>query len=361
MAGLQKIKDIVIYKDENFNSFPNVIKKDNGEVLVAFRQAPDWQHRYGKVTHCDPASKAVYVTSRDNGETWDLKTTTLYNDYYYGIQDPCINLLKDGSVFCTYFTWKVFEEADVPDPIPGERKVYDRWYRRSGGVYSIRSNDGGSTWDEPIRIVDQGNCVRGNIVELDDGTILLPMYVHPQDHAQALVAETKDKGRTWETRSILATSKDCLFQEPNLYRTASGKLVAFIRSMKLTEVADEREKYPLFTCESYDEGKTWVNLTEHKIYSPSPFHALRLQSGQVLLTYGYRNMPGSGIRAYVLDSECSNIAEAEEVILRDDGLGFDIGYPTSVQLDNGDILITYYYYNEDKGVRYIAGTLSREV
>ncbi len=49
------------------------------------------------------------------------------------------------------------------------------------------------------------------------------------------------------------------------------------------------------------------------------------------------------------------------MILRDDGLGFDIGYPTSAQLDNGDILVTYYYFNEDKGVRYIAGTLSREV
>lgn len=360
VTGLRKIEDIIIYKDGNYNAFPNVIRNESGDILVAFRQAPDRQRQYGDATHHDPASKAVYVTSSDEGKTWDSQVSILYDDFFLGVQDPCINVLKDGSIFCTYFTWKVLEEADVPEPTPKDSKIFDKWYARPGGVYSIRSNNGGATWDKPIQIMQTGQFVRGNLVELDDGTLLLPMYVHPQDESQSLVAATKDRGVTWETRGVLASSQDCLFQEPNLYQTESGKLVAFIRSAKMDPSLSKLEKHPLYTCESVDEGRTWTNLTEHAIYSPSPFHALRLQSGNVLLTYGYRNMPGSGIRAFVLDSECSNIAEAEETILRDDGLGGDIGYPSSIQLDNGDILITYYFYDEDKGVRYIAGTLCRE-
>jgi hypothetical protein len=118
------------------------------------------------------------------------------------------------------------------------------------------------------------------------------------------------------------------------------------------------KKHPLYTSESYDNGRTWTNVREHAIYSPSPFHALQLQSGHVLLTYGHR-YPSYGIRAYVLNGECTNIDEAEQIVLRADGLGRDIGYTSAVQLDNCDILVTYYYFDEN-GERYIAGTLCRE-
>lgn len=357
---IQKIKDIVIYRDEQFNSFPNVVVNELGEVMVAFRQAPDWQHVFNKVTHCDPASKAVYVTSLDGGHSWNSRTTTLYDDFYLGIQDPCLNVLQDGTLFCTYFTWKIFLESDVKNPIPGERKVYDTWIRRLGGAYSIRSRDSGRSWDRPLPI-PQGQSVRGNVVELEDGSLVLAMYDHPDYPAQAVATVTRDHGVTWEFLAVIAKEDGVLFQEPNLYRTESGKLVAWLRTWKQNVPQDGRQ-HPLYVCESYDNGKTWINVSEQPVHSPSPFHALRLLSGNVLLTYGHRFMPGSGIRARLLDSECGNISEAEEVILREDGHGFDIGYPHAVQLPDGSILIVYYFYDEaERGKRYIAGTLCREI
>lgn len=161
---------------------------------------------------------------------------------------------------------------------------------------------------------------------------------------------------SWEEFSVLATSSDTEFQEPNLYRTPSGKLVAFIRTLHHSKNSSSEHRHPLYTCESYDNGETWVNLTKRPIYSPSPFHALQLNSGEVMLTYGYRMQP-FGIRAMLLNSECTNWDEVEEVCLREDGLGGDIGYTHAVQLDNGQILITYYYYDEEHPLRYIAGTL----
>lgn len=360
MSRLTKIKDTIIFKDSGYSSFPNVIQLPNGKILVAFRHARDLTHVFGKTAHIDPASKAVYVSSGDQGDTWDPELTVIYDDFYLGIQDPCMNLLKDGTIFCTFFTWKVLLKSDT-EPKPLDVGIYeDRWIGRLGDVYSIRSLDGGKTWDEPIPIQGQGLGVRGNCVELEDGSILLPMYVTPDDVKKVLVSVTEDRGKTWETLSVVATSEDCYFREPNLYRTEAGKLVAFMRSEKLTDFTDKRDKYPLFTSESYDNGKTWVNLKEHRIYSPSPFHCLRLASGNVLITYGHRNEP-YGIRALLLDAELSNLETAEEIVLRDDGLGFDIGYTSSVQLDNGDILVTYYYFDEDKGKRYIGGTFCREM
>lgn len=41
-SGLRKIKDVIIYKDSLFYSaFPSVVKRPDGELLVAFRRAPD--------------------------------------------------------------------------------------------------------------------------------------------------------------------------------------------------------------------------------------------------------------------------------------------------------------------------------
>ena len=45
MGQLKKIKDIIVYKDENYCSFPNAIVMDDGTIMVSFRQAPDWQDR----------------------------------------------------------------------------------------------------------------------------------------------------------------------------------------------------------------------------------------------------------------------------------------------------------------------------
>lgn len=302
------------------------------------------------------------MISGDGGRTWDEKPAVLYDDFLYGIQDPCINLLRDGTLFCTFFTWQVLLPGDVPalNPATFDRRITDKWVARLGGAYSIRSMDGGATWDDPLPITspDDGvhaRNVRGNVVELDDGAILLPMYIRTPDSSSATLAVTRDRGRTWELRSTIANAGELWFHEPNLYRTPSGKLIALLRTTDRREGVSAERKHPLYTCESYDDGLTWGRLTEHAIYSPSPFHMLRLASGKTLLTYGYR-LPPYGIRAIVLNGECTDIDTAPETILRVDGPGTDIGYTCSAQADDGEILVVYYYSDDPHGVRYIAGT-----
>ena len=67
--GVKKIKDLIIYKDAQFfSSFASVIKNEDGEIIVAFRRAPDRKIFKEKGTgHVDPNSYLVFVRSRDNG------------------------------------------------------------------------------------------------------------------------------------------------------------------------------------------------------------------------------------------------------------------------------------------------------
>ena len=86
-----------------------------------------------------------------------------------------------------------------------------------------------------------------------------------------------------------------------------------------------------------------------------PLNALRLPDNRVLLTYGYRHKP-FGIRARILNAECTDFATAPEIILRDDGGNSDLGYTWPVLMDGNRVLVTY-YFNKADGTRQIAGTI----
>lgn len=104
---------------------------------------------------------------------------------------------------------------------------------------------------------------------------------------------------------------------------------------------------------SSDGGKTfkWETMG----FQGHPLNALRLPDNRVLLTYGYRHVP-FGIRARILNAECTDFKTAPEIVLREDGGGTDIGYTWPVQLDKNRVLVTY-YFNIDNGTRHIAGTI----
>src|SRR5690606_37067808 len=66
-----KVKDILIYQDDQYySSFPSVIRKPDGEFLLAFRRAPE-RKIFGEKSsnHVDPNSYLVALRSKD-GENW---------------------------------------------------------------------------------------------------------------------------------------------------------------------------------------------------------------------------------------------------------------------------------------------------
>lgn len=354
---LIKVKDEVIYKNEaygsNYNSFPSAVIDGDDNISVTFRQARDMRHVYGITRHVDPTSRAVMIRSQDGGETWNTNASVLYDHFLYGVQDPCLNRLKDGTLLATFFTWEILgpEHAGTI----GERDILyyeERWVARPAGLYSIRSWDDGQSWDEPVAVAEEKLSLRGKGVELPDGSIIIAAYKYLPG-CEVIIFKSTDRGASW--KQISTINHPFGVDEPSLYLTPSGKIMAFIRSSKFN--GGDQQRNPLLTCESHDGGNSWSEVTARSICTPSPFEAIRLQSGNVLVTYGYRSQP-FGIRSFFLNEECDEWDNIKESILRCDGRDYDIGYTSAVQLKNGDIKI-FYYYHED-GIRYIASTTCRE-
>lgn len=361
---LRKVKDVVIYEDVKFHSaFPSVVKLPDGELLVAFRRAPN-RKLLGeeKNYHVDPNSYLVSVRSRD-GETWTPAPALIYADAVGGSQDPCMLQLRDGTLLCMTYGWTFVR----PDGVPKLKAPYLENFPGSifnGGSY-VRSTDGGRTWAGPFyppHIAPElyrdayGSFVpaynRGALTEGRDGRLFwvvaatdrLPAGAPRISSTYLLISE--DKGLTWKYSCVVATDPKASFNETSIYETPKGDLVAFLRTDELDDHA--------CIARSTDGGKTfqpWQSMG----FQGHPLHALRLPDNRVLLVYGYRHAP-LGIRARVLNAECTDFATAPEIVLRDDGGTTDLGYPWSVQLDAQHVLVTY-YFNKPGGIQHIAGTI----
>ncbi len=370
--GLKKIKDILVYKDARYYStFPNIIKLKDGTLLVSFRQAPNRLETYGDITHGDPASKGVFVTSKDNGQTWDSDVSIIHDHFFFGVQDPCVNYLNDGTILSTFFMWKFGEANDYPNATRKMHAGYSGYTMFLQDAHTTRSYDGGKTWEKPLKIDFYGkettNTVRGNVANLPDGSIVLAVagYNDVMNLRRVSIIQSYDQGKTWKRLNTLPVVPNAFIGEPNLFLTKGGKLVCMLR----THLEDEnRNVYDdgnndmayMHYSESLDNGKTWSEPKKTPYTSPSPFEAIQLKSGNVLMTYGNRYKP-YGIKAILLDGEMNNIKSAKEMQIRDCGINHDLGYTRSVQLPNDDILVVYYMYDEFDNVRHIEGTILREI
>jgi hypothetical protein len=155
-----------------------------------------------------------------------------------------------------------------------------------------------------------------------------------------------DKGETWKYSCPVATDPKITFNEASLYETPKGDLVAFIR----TENFDDHT----VVARSADGGKSFQPWQDAG-FQGHPHYALRLPDKRALLVYGYRHVP-FGIRARVLNAECTDITTAKEMILRDDGGNGDLGYPWATMISKKRALVVY-YFNIGDGTRHIAGTI----
>src|ERR1043166_3938715 len=105
-AGLRKIGDTMIYRDAKFHSaFPSIVRRPDGELLVAFRRAPDrrllGEARY---SHADPNSYLMLTRSKDSGQTWSAPVV-FHAHPFGGSQDPCMVQLSDASILCASYGW----------------------------------------------------------------------------------------------------------------------------------------------------------------------------------------------------------------------------------------------------------------
>jgi len=361
--ALLKVSDTTVFRDESFycGPGPSVVAFPDGEVLVFLRGHRAWNRAIWHM-HYHPTTEQRIVRSADGGKTWGKA-----RGFMAGGQCPCVTLLKDGTLLFVTHHWEVVPPA-MQETIPqGPAFRQQPVPHVCLGTEAWRSTDRGESWDGPFwmddvpglePLVEGGHApvhIRGFAVELSDSTIAQPVYASGVGQVMMVSA---DGGKTWQYRgNVTRCTDECplAYNEWVLCETPSGDLVGFLRC----GLPPEQGGGFLHTSRSSDGGRTWTEPRWEKEVWGHPHFPLTMPSGRVLLAYGYRREP-CGVRARLLEPECERPGEAEEVVLRGDGGGFDLGYPHATLLPDGRALVAYYINEGEDAPPYVAVTLVEE-
>jgi len=344
--------------------WPTVGKMPDGEALVVFSGDRD--------AHVDPFGKTLLVRSRDNGQTWD--EPALINDTPLDDRDAGICICNDGTVIVSWFTSHYEEETYMRWSASGEEARWQKKIRSvsaadirqwagetvEGGRYALghwtrRSTDGGRTWEDPVRVPP--TAPHGPIA-MSDGRVMFVgiegNHGRTEKRGAILAAESRDQGKTWATIGRTGMYPKyggddpagyAYLCEPHVVEIAPGRLLAMARYEE-RPMQKERTRCVLWQFTSDDGGYTWTEPQPTEILGKPP-HLTRLRDGRILVTYGYRHKP-YGERACISVDGGKSWDYDNEIILRDDAPSGDLGYPASVELDDGTIL-TVYYQQEQAG------------
>jgi hypothetical protein len=239
------------------------------------------------------------------------------------------------------------------------------------------SRDGGRTWGPTILISLEGipsmTGVQSTLVR-PDGRLLVFMFAVDKDntHRHPLVYGSTNEGREFHFMSYITPYEDPFgntdgnYQDPSVafvghrwfyprgYLLSSGRILCITRC--------QRDPTGVMWSEVFysdDGGETWGFLSRVNDYG-APGNLVVMPDGRIVSVYGYRLMP-SGIRATV--SEDGGKTWGPEIVVRDDGGSWDLGYPNSWFVDGSTIGTLYYFNSKDDpiqangGVRHIQRSL----
>jgi hypothetical protein len=325
-AGTER-KHITIAKDPTRHlAFPDVCQARSGEMYVVYRDGQQ---------HVDQSGRVMVVQGSGFAEQWEFGQPMVVCDTDLDDRDPSIVELSNGSLLINFFRLNIATK---------ELKLS-----------LTQSWDKGETWSEPWDVHVPGFtntlAVSDAIVELPSGECLMAVYgVSNSGESGSFVLRSQDTGKTWLDVIPLAVADAPIYEEPALVYRENGQLVTLLRT-------DNRGLGYVYQTTSFDDGYTWSQPERLDLWG-YPSDLLALANGELLATYGYRQLP-TGIR-YCLAKGPNHWSIRQERILRSDGHDWgELGYPSSVELGGGEVVTVYYFTDPCGGMPYIAGTFFR--
>ena len=336
------IKHVVVYYEaERFAGWPanNGIWSWGDEIVVGFTLGYH-KEKEGHTIDGGKPSVPRLARSLDGGETWAIEVPT-YLD-------------ADG---------KEREPVDPPGGIDFMQPNFAFMFRMTGSNHGYSrfyySTDRCKTWQGPFKLPGfgrKGIFARTDYIIESKHELLAFLTAAKEDGNEGwpFMARTTDGGKTWKHVSWIGEQPEAGGYSimPSTLRISSTELLTWIR---------RRAKRPglrswwIEMFRSTDNGKSWKLIDGSKIDNAgNPPHMIRLEDGRFALTYGHRTAP-FGIRAKL--SSDNGRTWSDEIILRDDGARWDVGYPRTVQRKDGKIVTAYYFNDAKQKERYIGATI----
>jgi sialidase-1 len=327
----------VVFRDEQiYASHASACLAANGDVLVAFRQAPLEQI----FAHVHPRATVGLIRSHDQAQTWDRSTHATIFDPGEGtnLNDPSLTTLSDGTIILSVFTTpcprQPGEWGDKALPVRGNDYYYVPSERR---ILVCRSVDHGHTWEGPFEVPFKGAGVFGAVVELEDGSILMPITAKLEDQEAALLIRSTDRGSSWEYYSTITKWNG---GEQGALTFGLPSVIAYDDKHFLAVGWTVASSGTLITV-SHDGGKTWEEVRPLHTRG-SCMHLCLTSRGTTLMSYGYREKP-FGIRVLPSYDQGRTWDVEQAAALRSDGAMRDLGYPWTIELPNGKLCCVYYF------------------
>ena len=335
LIGLPKI---VMTNNESHHAYfawPTVAKLQNGKICVGASGF--------RVEHICPFGKGVLAFSNDNGETYSKPVPVF--DTVLDDRDVGLTVFGESGLIATSFTK---DTESVRNKMPQTKECIDyinsvsaEDEEKARGVNFRISNDYGETFGEmyksPISS-PHGPCV------LRDGTVLwVGRILGIHNHIEAYEINTENGEMTLRGEMGIYKNEefiDTYFYEPHATELPDGRIICHLRAENKAETL-----FSLYQTVSYDGGVTWSKPRQiTRDDSGAPGHLFLHSSGTLISTFSHREEP-YGI--WAIFSEDNGETWSDENIIFEGKDTDDLGYPSTTELDNGDLLTVFYTREND--------------
>lgn len=330
---------VVSHEPQYYHGWPTLARRRNGDLLLVCSG--------GREQHVCPFGRVELMVSHDNGKNWGWPQVLL--DTQIDDRDAGVLETARGTLLATTFTSLAYESRldkgiklnGGPDAWPGERlnawlaahnRLSDEQRRAELGEWILRSTDGGLNWSPRIPTIV--NSPHGP-TQLSDGRLLYAGKELWRKPHRVGVCESLDDGLTWRWLAEIPTrpgDNRLEYHELHVVEAGPDRIIAQIRNENKTD------RNATLQTESADGGKSWSVPHLIGVWG-TPSFLTRLRNGKLLMTYGYRRAPFGNQARF---SEDAGRTWSEPVTISGDGPGGDLGYPSTVELDDGSLLTAWY-------------------
>lgn len=327
-----------------YHAWPTVITLPDGTLLAG------WSGQ--RLKHICPFGKVLASRSTDGGYTWCepyvIQQTPLDD------RDCGLCVVGERILMTSFATGRGGQKRFLTHWLHGPRSTEEREMlttryaeitdadeaRYMGPTLAV-SKDNGHTFSAPVHIYT--TSPHGPLV-LKNGEIL---HVGSKGSTEPgtpgiYVLRVDADCNVLAAPQLLASCPDAdtLFCEPYAAQMPNGDILVAIRVQNKV-----KNFYTVYLSRSTDGGKTFTEPSPTGWIGMPP-HMLVTSRGEVVMTYSRRQCP-MGVRARI--SRDNGYTWSEEIVLREDGLDWDLGYPTTAENADGD-LVTVYYMKDKKGL-----------
>lgn len=291
--------------------------------------------------------------SVDGGKTFKYRGTTVVHESTTNRMNHVSGFAHNGD-----FLAIISGYTNRPTILYDKKTYYENYFIKSEltSPMTARSSDEGITYEvKPLdyKFGKESIIPFGEVIKLDGKDLMTSVYLLGTNICsefstctrRAGVLISRDDGESWT--EFYEIDKD--INETSILALDDKSILACTRTAS---------NQHLKTYKSNDGGQSWNFIEDVSLLNQIPASIIKLKDGKILMCYGVRNNQKSIM--YRISEDNGDSWSQPDILVVLDETG-DMGYPSSVQLEDGTIVTAYYADGITQHNRYHCGIVRWKV